>query len=401
MINEKMSLLGAEPSKIRELFEESKKLKEKVGEDNVFDFTIGNPSLDAPKEVKDELIKLINEERSISIHGYSSSNGYPKTREAITLDLNKRFDEHLDYNLMYLTSGAAAALTITFKSLIESNDDEIITFIPFFPEYRVFVGEMGGKLVPIETNDELLPDIDILRNSINKNTKAVLINSPNNPTGVFYDHDVIKSIAEILTEKEKELNKTIYLISDEPYRELLYVDKKYPFITKYYDNSIVIYSYSKSLSLPGERIGYVLVSPKAKDAHELYNAILGSGRSLGYICAPTLMQKLIPNILDAKVDISLYKKNRDEFYKIFDELGYEYIKGDGAFYIFLKSLTKDSNEMAQIAKRFNLFFVPSDSFGKEGYERVSYCVNYETIKKSYDAFKKLKEYIEANYDKVK
>lgn len=391
MINENAKKYGSSGSAIRELFEFGKKRKAIVGEENVYDFSIGNPSVAAPKEFNDSILKVLNEMEPTILHGYTSAIGDEKAREAIANQLNAKYDANADKNLIYLVCGAAAGLTITLKALIASPDDEIIVFAPFFPEYSVFIENAGGKRVIAKTNDKMLIDLDELEKVITKNTKAVIIDSPNNPTGVMYDENIIKGLANYLNKKQQEYGHEIYLISDEPYRELVYSDKKYPFVTRFYDNSIVVYSFSKSLSLPGERIGYILVGSKMKDANDVYDAVKGAGRLMGFVCAPSLFQFVLPYAVNYTSDLSIYAENRDILYKGLTDLGYEVIYPEGAFYMFVKALESDAKEFSKKAMEHDLLIVPSDSFGITGYVRIAYCVSKNTIVNSMPAFKALKE----------
>lgn len=390
MYRKDMQELGRKRSAIRELFEYGNRRKQEVGEEKVFDFSIGNPSVPSPKIVNETLMDLISRIDSTSLHGYTSAAGNIKVREAIANYLNKTYQSTIDANKIYLTAGAAAALTIGFHAILEK-DDEVIAFAPFFPEYQVFVEKAGGKLKIVESNpNTFLPDLVTFKESINEKTKIVLINSPNNPTGVLLNENIVKEISAIMLEKEKEYNHSIYLMSDEPYRELIYNDEKYPFVTNYYDNSIVCYSFSKSLSLPGERIGYILLSTKCDDANGLFEAINGSGRALGFVCAPAIFQYLIPYCLGYTSDLNVYKTNRDLFYKGLIEIGYQVVKPDGAFYLFVKALEDDALAFSQYAKeKYDLLIVPSNSFGYNGYVRLSYCVDTKKIKEALPVFKKL------------
>lgn len=391
MLNEKCQQYGKQGSAIRELFEYGKQRKAIVGEDNVYDFSIGNPSVPAPKEVKEILVKILNNHDSTITHGYTSAIGDLNARTAIANDLSKRFNAEVDPTLIYLCCGAAAGLTICFKNIISSPKDEIIVFAPFFPEYETFVNNANGKLVVCPSDEKMIIDFNALESLINENTKAVVIDSPNNPTGVVYKEEVIIKLSSLLDKKQKEFNHDIYLISDEPYRELIYIDAKYPFVTNYYNNSVVIYSFSKSLSLPGERIGYILVNPKINNAKEFYDGVKGAGRLLGFVNAPSLFQYAIPEIIGYLSDIKIYERNRDLLYKELIKLGYEVIHPDGAFYMFVKALEDDAYRFSQKAKEYDLLLVPSDSFGIKGYVRIAYCVSEKTILNSFEAFKKLKE----------
>lgn len=394
MVNLKMKSLGEQGSAIRELFEYGKKRKKEIGEENVYDFSLGNPNVKAPYIVNDELIRLLQEEDSVKLHGYTSSDGSVDVRNKIAEFLNDTYKTSEEGKYIYLTSGAAAGLTISLNALLNEGE-EVIVFAPFFPEYRVFIEKALGKVIVVDSNDDFTPNLKDFYNKITAKTKAVIINSPNNPTGVVYKEEVIKNIVNVLDLKQKEYNRDIYLISDEPYRELMYVDYEYPFVTKYYDNSIVVYSFSKSLSIPGERIGYVLVGSNCSDKDDVYKAIKGAGRSLGFVCATSLFQYLIPKCLGKTSDIGIYRENRDLLYNKLVELGYEVVYPEGAFYLFVKALEKDAVKFSQKALDYELLLVPSDSFGVSGYVRISYCVSKQTIINSLSAFEKLaNEYME-------
>lgn len=391
MINKKMYELGNKGSDIRELFEYGKKRKALVGNDNVFDFSLGNPNVSSPKEVNETLIKLLQEEDSTVLHGYTSAPGDINVRKKIASYLNDTYSCTVDGQLIYLTVGAAAALTISLNAIINEGD-EVVVIAPYFPEYKVFIEKANGKIKVVNSLvPSFKPDLNKLSAAINENTKAIIINYPNNPTGVLLNEEEIKELCLLLKQKEKQYNNTIYLISDEPYRELIYSDNKYPFITNYYDNSIVCYSFSKSLSLPGERIGYVLVNPKASNSIDLYKAICGAGRSLGYVCAPALFQYMIPNCLGLTSDLNIYKTNREILYNSLKEYGYDVVMPEGAFYLFVKALGDNSYEFSNLAKSYDLLLVPSDSFGYSGYVRISYCVDTKQVLNSLRAFKRLIE----------
>ncbi len=391
MINKKMYELGSNASAIRELFEYGKKRKQEIGEENVFDFSLGNPSVPSPSIVNETLISLLNNTDSTVLHGYTSAPGDLNVRESIVNYLNNTYSTNLKKELVYLTVGAAASLTSTFNGILNEND-EVITFAPYFPEYKVFVEKAGGVLKTIKCIDETFElDLESLEKSINKKTKAILINSPNNPTGKVISEEELINLCSILDKKAKEYNHPIFLVSDEPYRELVYDNIKVPYITNYYDNSIVCYSFSKSLSLPGERIGYVIVNPKCIEAQMVYKAIAGAARSLGYVCAPSLFQYMIPNCLGKTSDINVYKENRDILYNALSSYGYNLVKPEGAFYLFMKSLDSDAKRFSEFAKKYELLLVPSDSFGYPGYIRISYCVSKKQIESSLKAFKKLIE----------
>ncbi len=389
MYNKKMQNLGQNASAIRELFEYGKARKKEIGSDLVYDFSIGNPSVPCPSIVTDTLINLIKNTEATALHGYTSAAGDLNVRREIVSYLNKKYHTLLKENFTYLTLGAAASLTISLNALL-NQDDEVIVFTPFFPEYKVFVEKANGKIVPVQTdNKTFMIDFDNLEKALNERTKAVIINSPNNPTGVVYPENVIKGLCKILKTKEDEYQHPIYLISDEPYRELIYDDIEYPFVTNYYDNSIVCYSFSKSLSLPGERIGYIIVNPNCENVNEVYQALCGAGRSLGFVCAGSLFQYMIPQVLGYTSDLKTYKENRDLLSNALTEYGYEVVNPNGAFYLFVKALCSDAKHFSEIAKKYELLLVPSDSFGCGGYVRISYCVSPKQIKDSLPAFKKL------------
>lgn len=389
MFNQTNVGLGKVRSVIRELFEYGKKRKAEIGEENVFDFSLGNPSVPAPEEVNEELVRLINNTNPVLLHGYTSAQGDAGVRSAIAEDLKKRFNAPVSANLIYMTCGAAASLCITLNAILNKGE-EVITFAPFFPEYSVFTANAGGKLIACQSEEGTFqPDIEKFKVLLNKNTRAVIINSPNNPSGVVYTEQAVKALCKALDEHEKNTGNRVFLISDEPYRELVFGDIKVPFIMNYYTDSIVCYSFSKSLSLPGERIGYIAVNADMQDSGELYAGVCGAGRALGYVCAPNLFQQLVAKVLGKTADISVYKQNRDMLYNALTEYGYAAIKPDGAFYLFVKALEEDANAFAERAKQYELLVVPADSFGVKGYVRIAYCVSPDTVKRSLPAFKAL------------
>ena len=387
--NEKMYALGAKRSVIRELFEYGKMRKAAVGEENVFDFSLGNPSVPAPAEVKDTLIDLLSTESPVAIHGYTSAQGDKGTRDVIAKHYEEEFGFALDSDLMYMTCGAAASLTITLNAIVKEPTDEVIAFAPFFPEYRVFAEKAGAKLVVCPPADGLELNVEAFRALLNKNTRAVIINSPNNPSGVVYPEEQVKAIAAALMHAEDDYGNTIYLISDEPYRALVFDGKKATCFPKYYDDTVVCYSYSKSLSLPGERIGYIAVSPLAAEKQELYLAVCGAGRALGYVCAPALFQRLVKECDGLTADVNVYRENRDILYSALTEMGFTCAYPSGAFYLFVKAPSGDGNEFSEEAKKYDILVVPSDSFGCEGYVRIAYCVSTDLIRRSLPAFRAL------------
>ena len=386
--NEKSYALGSKRSIIREIFEYSKTRASQIGADKVFNFSLGNPSVEPPKEVLDAINELLKSENQTLLHGYTSAQGDLSVRTTIANSINKKFDLAISPNNIYMTCGAAASLSICLKAGMNSGD-ECVVFAPFFTEYRVFVENALGKLVISNPNEDLQIDIVDFESKINENTKAVIINSPNNPSGVIYTKQTIKSVCEILEKKQKEYGKIIYLITDEPYRELVYGDVEVPYLMNYYDNTLVCYSYYKSLSLPGERIGYIAVNPKMQDSNNVYLAVCGAGRSLGYVCAPSLFQQVVKKCIDAKVNIAAYKKNRDLLYNNLVEYGFNCVKPDGAFYLFVKSPDGDAFSFYEKAKEKEILVVPCDDFGVKGYVRIAYCVDYDMIKNSLPGFRTL------------
>ena len=389
MVSEKMLRLGSNRSTIRELFEYGKMRAAIVGAENIYDYSLGNPSVPAPAEVNKALVDIITNDAPISVHGYTSAVGDNGARDAIADNLNRRFGTNYTRDNLYLTCGAAASLLCAFRTVIIDENSEIIGIAPFFPEYQAFVTSNGGKFTVIPADEEHFQiNFDLLEKAINKNTQAIIINTPNNPSGVVYSEETIIRLAEILKNKSAELGHPIYLISDEPYRELVYAEGGVPFTAKYYNNTIVCYSYSKSLSLPGERIGYVLIPSEADDFTTLYNSIAGAGRSCGYVCAPSLMQKMIARCADVLPDISSYRKNRDYLYNALTEIGYECADPSGAFYLFVKAPNGNADEFSEIAKKYDLLLVSGSAFGCSTYFRASYCVDYDMIVRSIPAFKK-------------
>lgn len=390
MVNGKMLDLGQKSSVIREIFEYGNLRKAQIGAENVFDFSLGNPSIPAPKIVTDTILKLVKEKEPLEIHGYTSAAGDISVRRAIAEDLNKRFGVKSTEKLIYMTCGAAASLTITLNALVNKGD-EVILLAPFFPEYVVFAEKAGAKVKIVKNSEDFQIDFAALSKAITQKTKAVIVNSPNNPSGAVLSEETIKKFSTLLKEKSKKFKSDIYVIADEPYRELVYGGLEVPYIPNFYDNTVVCYSFSKSLSLPGERIGYIFVSPKARDSSELFAAVCGAGRSLGFVCAPSLLQYTIKECLGQTANISIYEENRNLLYNALTEYGYTAVKPDGAFYLFLKSPEPDAKAFCERAKKYELLLVPSDSFGCDGYVRISYCVNTETIKRALPAFKRLIE----------
>lgn len=391
--NKKMFGLGNKRSIIREIFEYSKTRAAEIGAENVYDFSLGNPSVPAPEEVNLAISELLREKDSVLLHGYTSAQGDLGVRKTISDNINARFGANLTPDMIYMTCGAAASLSICLKAVIEEGaEDECIVFAPFFTEYRVFVENAGGRLV-ISTPMEKTFQVDIadFEKKINEKTKAVIVNSPNNPSGVVYSEETVKALCEVLERKSKEYGRPIYLIADEPYRELVYSGVDVPYLMNYYNNTLVCYSFSKSLSLPGERIGYIAVSPKMEEAKNIYLAVCGAGRSLGYVCAPSLFQQVIAKCINAKVNVEAYKKNRDALYDNLTSYGFECVKPDGAFYLFVKSPSGDAYEFYERAKAHELLLVPCDDFGVTGYVRVAYCTSYNKVVGALPAFKAVAE----------
>ena len=390
MINAKMTELGKVRSVIREIFEYGNKRRAEIGAENVLDFSLGNPSIPAPEKVRKIMARLVTETDPVKLHGYTSAQGDATVRKAISDSITDRFGVKASPDLIYMTCGAAASLTISLAALVNEGD-EVIALAPFFPEYRVFAEKAGASFKVVKCSDgDFQIDFTALENAINENTKAIIVNSPNNPTGVVLSEETIVKLSDLLNKKQAEFGTSIYIICDEPYRELVY-GMEVPYIPAFYDNTIVCYSFSKSLSLPGERIGYIFVSPKTDNPTDIYAAVCGAGRALGYVCAPSLLQYTVKECIGLTADIEVYKKNRDILYNALCEYGYKCAKPDGAFYLFMKSPESDANAFCERAKKYELLLVPSDSFGYEGYVRISYCVSEKQIVKSLPAFKALME----------
>ncbi|MCI9167980.1 MAG: pyridoxal phosphate-dependent aminotransferase [Dorea sp.] len=394
MIAEKMKNMVANSSAIRAMFEEGNRLAQIYGAENVFDFSLGNPNVPAPKAVKKAILELIEEEDPVALHGYTNSNcGYAEVREAIAASLNERFGTTFAGKNIVMTVGAAGGLNVILKSLINPGD-EVIAFAPYFGEYRSYTDNYDGVLVEVPPNTvDFQPKLDEFEQKITPKTKAVIVNTPNNPTGVVYSESTIKKLAAVMEAKQKEYGTDIFLISDEPYRELVYDKAEVPYLTKYYANTVVGYSYSKSLSLPGERIGYLVIPDEVSDSEEVLAAANVATRILGFVNAPTLQQKIVAKCLNEKTDISYYDRNREALYQGLKECGFSCIKPQGAFYLFVKSPVEDEKEFCAAAKKYNLLIVPGSSFACPGYVRLAYCVSYETIVNSLPKFRELaKEY---------
>lgn len=394
MIAEKMKGMVANSSAIRAMFEEGNRLAGIYGAENVYDFSLGNPNVAAPEAVKQAILELLEEEDPVTLHGYTNSNsGYADVREAVADSLNERFGTSFAGRNIVMTVGAAGGLNVILKTLLNPGD-EVIAFAPYFGEYRSYTNNYDGVLVEISPNTvDFQPKLDEFEEKITAKTKAVIVNTPNNPTGVVYSEETIQKLAAIMEAKQKEYGTEIYLISDEPYRELVYDGAEVPYLTKYYANTIVGYSYSKSLSLPGERIGYLVIPDEVTDSETVLSAANVANRILGFVNAPTLQQKIIKKCLKEKTDISYYNRNREALYQGLADCGFECIKPEGAFYLFVKSPVADEKEFCAAGKKYNILMVPGSSFACPGYVRLAYCVSYETIVNSLPKFAELaKEY---------
>lgn len=389
MISEKMKPYVKNNSAIRMMFEEGNRLRAKYGADKVFDFSLGNPSVPAPDCVREAIIELVNETDPTVLHGYMSNAGFEDVRQTIAESLNKRFDTKFSAKNLIMTVGAASGLNVILKTILNPGE-EVIVFAPYFLEYGAYVRNYDGVLVEISPDTATFrPNLAEFEKKITPKTKAVIVNTPHNPTGVVYSEETIRKLSAILEAKQKEFGTVIYLISDEPYRELAYDGVEVPYLTKYYDNTVVGYSYSKSLSLPGERIGYLVIPDEADGSEELISAATIANRTLGCVNAPSLIQKVVAKCVDAKTDLAAYDKNRQALYNGLKECGFECIKPQGAFYLFVKSPVADEKAFCEAGKKYNILMVPGSSFACPGYVRLAYCVSYETIVNSLPEFKKL------------
>ena len=391
MINQKMYELGTKKSTIRTIFEFGRKRAAEVGEENVYDFSLGNPNVPTPEFIKKAAVDILTNMEPSAVHGYTVAPGAPHTREALAKSVNKRFGTNFAAKNFFMTAGAAAAITICFKALAQP-EDEFITFAPFFPEYRAFVESVGGKLVvvPAQPADWQI-DFAAFEKLVTNHTKAVIVNSPNNPSGAVYSEETIQKLADILRRKEEEFHHPIFIISDEPYREIAFEGYTVPYVPKFYDNTLVCYSYSKSFSLPGERIGYIIVPDEVADFGKVYGSIAGAARVLTHVNAPSLWQLVIGRCADMPSDISAYVKNGQLLYQGLLDAGFECVKPQGAFYLFPKCLEEDDYAFCERAKKYDLLLVPGTDFGCPGYFRAAYCIKTETIEKSLPRFKKLAE----------
>lgn len=389
MISKEMVGYVQSSSLIRAMFEEGKRLSAIYGPDNVYDFSLGNPNLNAPIEVKEAILEILNNEADTIVHGYMNNSGYEDVRSTIADSLNKKHGTNFGQKNILMTVGAAGGLNVIFKTLLNPGD-EVIAFAPYFGEYRSYTNNYHGKLVVISSNYvDFQPNLKEFEEKITPNTKAVIINSPNNPTGVIYSEEVIMKLTDILRKKQQEYGIEIYLISDEPYRELAYDGAFVPYLTKYYDNTIVGYSYSKSLSLPGERIGYLVIPDEVDDFENVIGAANVANRILGFVNAPSLFQRVIGKCVDVETNVEFYDKNRKLLYNGLTKLGYECIKPEGAFYLFVKSPIEDDIKFSNMAKKHNILIVPGTSFACPGYIRIAYCVAYKTIESAMSGFASL------------
>ena len=389
MIAKSMQGLVNNNSVIRQMFEEGQKMAAQYGAENVYDFSLGNPNVPAPKKVEETIKKLIAEEDPVVLHGYMSNAGFPDVRKKVADSLNRRFNTSFTENNIMMTVGAAGGLNCALKALIDPGD-EVVTFAPFFLEYKNYVGNFGGVLITVKPDTETFqPNLPEFEEKVTAKTKAVIINNPNNPTGVIYSEETIKSIASILEKKQEGYGHPIFIISDEPYRELVYTGAEVPYITRYYKNTIVGYSFSKTLSLPGERIGYLVLPSEADGYDELFGALTIANRILGFVNAPSLIQRVVAECLEEKADIAYYAKNRDVLYEALKKYGFSCIKPEGAFYMFIKSPVPDEKEFVAKAKEYRILLVPGSSFMCAGFVRLAYCVSYETCNNSLPGFESL------------
>ena len=389
MISEIIKEQISKSSVIRQMFEEGARLAKEYGRENVFDFSLGNPNVPAPDSVNESIKKVIDTEDSVKIHGYMNNAGFPEVRKKIADSLNRRFSTAFNESNICMSTGAAGGMNAILKAILDPGD-EVIVLAPFFGEYANYIANFGGKMTVVPPNPPTFrPDTMVFGEYFTDKTKAVIINNPNNPTGVVYSEEDIRSLVSVIEKKSKEYGTDIVLISDEPYRELVYSDVKVPYLTRYYNNTFVCYSYSKSLSLPGERIGYVVIPDEMKDAEDVKAAVSLATRILGFVNAPSLMQLVAAENVDAEVNVSAYDKNRKALYKGLTDLGFECVEPEGAFYLFMRSPIDDDKTFCDMAKAENILLVPGSAFGCPGYVRIAYCVSYDTIKRSLPGFEKL------------
>lgn len=391
MISDKMKQMISNSSVIRAMFEEGKRMEAEIGKENVYDFSIGNPSLEPPKEIAKAMREILDEEEPNFIHGYMANAGYEDVRTSVAESLNRRFGTAYQEKNILMTVGAAGGLNVILKALINPGD-EVVVFAPYFGEYNSYISNVDGVVTAISPDtSSFQPKLLEFEEKLNARTKCVLINNPNNPTGVVYTEETIRKMADILRKAQKKFGTDIYLISDEPYRELVYDGATVPYLPDFYENTIVGYSFSKSLSLPGERIGYLVIPDSVADFEDVLAASITANRILGYVNAPSFFQRVVGRCIDAKVEIEKYDKNRKYLYDSLCAMGYESVKPQGAFYLFLKSLEEDDNAFAEKAKKHHLLLVPGSAFDCPGYVRIAYCVDYDMITRALPAFKALKE----------
>lgn len=391
MISKQMQKEVAGSSAIRAMFLEGKEMAKKIGAENVYDFSLGNPMTPVPAEYNQAIIEAVQTESSLELHGYMDNAGYPQTRQAVADNLNERFGTDFTGNHIVMTVGAAGALNVVFKTILDP-EDEVLALAPYFGEYRGYTRNHQGILKEVKPDTATFqPDLADLEEKITPKTKAIIINNPVNPTGVIYSEETIQKIAGILEKKQKEYGHEIYMVSDEPYRELVYDGNEIPFLTKYYDNTFVTYSFSKSLSIPGERIGYIAVCPKMADCDQVVSGLSVANRMLGFVNAPSLMQKALIKAINAKTDVDYYDRNRKLIYDSLTKLGFTCVKPQGAFYLFIQSPDADEKRFIEAAKKLHILIVGGTSFSCPGYARLAYCVSYEMIERSLPAFEKLAE----------
>ncbi len=391
MISKQMQQEIAGSSAIRAMFLEGKEMAKQAGAENVYDFSLGNPMTPVPASYNQAIIEAVQKENSLELHGYMDNAGYPETRQAVADNLNQRFGTDFAYTHIVMTVGAAGALNVVFKTILDPGD-EVLAFAPYFGEYRGYVANHQGILREVKPDiPSFQPDLSDLENKITEKTKALIINNPVNPTGVIYTEETIQKIAAILEKKQQEYQHEIYMVSDEPYRELVYDKNQVPFLTKYYANTFVTYSFSKSLSIPGERIGYIAACPRMADCGQAIQGLSVANRILGFVNAPSLMQKALISSMDARTDVAYYDRNRQLIYGRLTELGFTCVKPQGAFYLFLKSPEPDEKNFVMAAKKHHILLVGGSSFSCPGYVRLAYCVSYEMLKRSLPAFEKLAE----------
>ena len=390
MISQKMIKMTEGGSAIRAMFEEGARMAAQFGRENVYDFSLGNPNIPAPEKVRESIVRIATETDPMELHGYMSNSGYPEVRAAVAESLNRRFGTGFNENNIIMTVGAAGGLNVLLKTLLNPGD-EVLVFAPYFLEYGNYVSNFDGvlKAIPARPEDNFQPSAEALRGAITPKTKALILNNPNNPTGVVYAEETIQALAAVLEEKQKELGTSIYIISDEPYRELAYDGADVPYLTKFYRNTLVGYSWSKSLSLPGERIGYIVIPSEVDDAQLIFDAAVIANRILGYVNAPSLQQRLVAECLDEQTDVAAYDQNRKALYEGLTACGFDCVYPAGAFYLWMKTPIGDDKAFSDAAKKYNILVVPGTSFACPGYVRIAYCVSHDMILRSLPAFRKL------------